>query len=80
MAERILVTGGAGFIGSAFIRYLLHETDYEILSLDRLDEAGTYERLADLRANPRLQSFWHDLKAPKIPPARRSPSFSTGAC
>jgi dTDP-glucose 4,6-dehydratase len=54
MAKRILVTGGAGFISSAFIRHLLKATPYEIVSLDALTYAGNLENLADIRSHERL--------------------------
>lgn len=65
MTEWVLVTGGAGFIFSNFIRYALENTDYNIVSLDRLDDAGTLERLADIKRDfpERLRCFWHDLRA-----------------
>lgn len=47
--KKILVTGGAGFIGSNFIRYTLnHESEAEILNLDLLTYAGSLENLGDL--------------------------------
>ena len=46
-APTILVTGGAGFIGSNFIRYLLAETDVRIVNLDALTYAGNLASLAD---------------------------------
>lgn len=58
MRRRVLVTGGAGFISSAFIRHLLAATRYEVVSLDALTYAGTLENLADVIAHPRL-SFVH---------------------
>ena len=66
---KILVTGGAGFVGHHVIEKLLEETDCDIISLDRLDVSGNLSRLADvLEKNPewrgRLDVVWHDLKAP----------------
>jgi len=72
MTDRILVTGGAGFIGSNFCRYLLRNTDYSVVCLDRLDEAGTLERVTDLKQVwfDRFASVWHDLKAALNPEHR----------
>jgi len=42
MALRILVTGGAGFIGSAFIRYILAHTEAKVLNVDKLTYAGRF--------------------------------------
>ncbi|MCL6478036.1 MAG: dTDP-glucose 4,6-dehydratase [Peptococcaceae bacterium] len=49
---KILVTGGAGFIGSNFIRYILRETGWAVTNLDKLTYAGNLENLADVRDNP----------------------------
>lgn len=56
---RILVTGGAGFIGSNFVRLILrnHPED-EVVNLDALTYAGNIENLADLRDHPR-HTFIH---------------------
>lgn len=51
---KILVTGGAGFIGSNFIRYMLNKhPDYKIINLDALTYAGNLENLKDLKDNSR---------------------------
>jgi dTDP-glucose 4,6-dehydratase len=49
----ILVTGGAGFIGSNFIRFALANSDATFLNLDALTYAGNLENLADVREHPR---------------------------
>src|SRR5271168_712915 len=46
MARRILVTGGAGFIGSALCRYLIAETDCRLLNVDKLTYAASPAALA----------------------------------
>jgi dTDP-glucose 4,6-dehydratase len=56
---RILVTGGAGFIGSNFVRRIMTEhPDYEVYVLDALTYAGNLENLAEFRDNPKF-SFWY---------------------
>lgn len=56
---RILVTGGAGFIGSTFVRHVLAtRPDVEVVVLDALTYAGNLENLESCRQNPRF-SFWY---------------------
>ena len=60
--SRVLVTGGAGFIGSNFIYYTLkHFTDVFILNLDLLTYAGSLENLKDIPAEARYQFVQADI-------------------
>lgn len=50
---RILITGGAGFIGSAVIRHLIQNTDHQVVNLDKLTYAGNLESLVEIAGNSR---------------------------
>ncbi len=52
---RILITGGAGFIGSAVIRHIIKNTDDEVLNIDKLTYAGNLESLKEIEDSSRYQ-------------------------
>lgn len=58
---RILVTGGAGFIGSALIRHLIETTAHEVLNLDKLTYAGNLESLSSIATNTRYEFVQADI-------------------
>lgn len=58
---RILVTGGAGFIGSALIRRLVASSDYEVLNLDKLTYAGSLETLCSVKDSSRYHFVEGDI-------------------
>ena len=62
MKKRVLVTGGAGFISSNFVRHLLEATDHEVVTLDALTYAGNLENLADVMSHPRLSFVHGDIR------------------
>ena len=69
MSKTILITGGAGFIAHHTVDYLLENTDYNIVTLDRLDYSGNLNRLNEVvESHPkserkRVRTVFHDLKA-----------------
>jgi len=60
---KILVTGGAGFIGSNFVRYsLAQDNGFEVFNLDKLTYAGNLENLADIDSSPQFESRYAFLR------------------
>ena len=48
MSKKILITGGAGFIGHQVIKKILQNTDWELFVIDRLSYAGNLNRINDV--------------------------------
>lgn len=63
---KVLVTGGAGFIGSALIRHLIGESTHEVLNLDKLTYAGVLESLDEVASNPRYHFVQGDICDPAL--------------
>ena len=69
MSKTVLVTGGAGFIAHHVIENILRNTDWNVVSLDRLDFSGNLNRLHDMmdefdaETRKRVRVVFHDLRA-----------------
>ena len=59
---KVIVTGGAGFIGSAVIRQYINETGYEVVNLDALTYAGNLESLSEVENNSRYYFEQVDIR------------------
>ena len=66
---KLLVTGGAGFIGNCFIRYMLStHPEYKIINLDALTYAGNIENLDDVKDNPQYMFVHGNICDKKLVP------------
>ena len=63
--SKLLVTGGAGFIGSNFVRLVLHETDHRVVNVDLLTYAGNLENLDDVERHERYAFVRADIADPQ---------------
>jgi dTDP-glucose 4,6-dehydratase len=69
MSKRVMITGAAGFVAHHVVCYFLKNTDYEIVTLDRLDFSGNLNRLSeilkdfDAETRKRVKVVHHDLKS-----------------
>lgn len=59
--KRYLVTGGAGFIGSAVVRHLIRQTPHQVLVVDKLTYAGNRDNLSSVSNDPRLGFLRADI-------------------
>ena len=67
--KKVLITGGAGFIAHHIIAHIIKNTDWEIVTIDRLDISGNLNRLHEIleqfddKDKKRVKIVFHDLKA-----------------
>jgi dTDP-glucose 4,6-dehydratase len=61
MGRRFLVTGGAGFIGSAVVRHLIENTAHDVLVVDKLTYAGNLDNLTSVASNERYRFVHADI-------------------
>jgi dTDP-glucose 4,6-dehydratase len=64
--DKVLVTGGAGFIGSNFVRHMLNNTKCAVINLDKLTYAGNLRNIKDLRSNKRHRLVKGDIRNTKL--------------
>lgn len=61
MSKTIFVTGGAGFIGSALVRFLINETEHTVVNFDKLTYAGNLESLRSVENSARYHFVQGDI-------------------
>jgi dTDP-glucose 4,6-dehydratase len=59
--KTLIITGGAGFIGSALIRHLVQHSDYRLINIDKLTYAGNLESLAEVDSHPNYHFIQADI-------------------
>jgi len=52
-SKKLLITGGAGFIGSAVIRHIINNTNHSVVNVDKLTYAGNLESLVSIESDAR---------------------------
>src|SRR5690349_14791546 len=68
MSKRFLVTGGAGFIGSAVVRHLINRTSHTVLVVDKLTYAGNLDSLSSVSDDPLFSFERADVADPRVSP------------
>ena len=76
---KLLVTGGAGFIGSAVVRHIIRDTDWTVANVDKLTYAGNLESLAEARDSNRHTPFQGRYLRPRRRSTTSSQSFQPDA-
>mgnify|MGYP003401972457 CR=1 FL=1 len=65
--KKLFIAGGAGFIGSNFIRYFIEKyPDFTVINLDKLTYSGNLDNLKDVKTNPRYKFIKGDVADKKV--------------